>query len=173
VNALKVCFAKPTATFVPLAWTIELIEWAPFSHTSFRYAAESGASSVFQITTTTPAAQIPLLDFLKQYKIVEEYTFSLTDDQFKKFLSFRDRNVGKAYSDWQLTGLGLVKLFSLKTNPLAQAGRATCSQLLLQCMQEQPEVFVGVDKIKKDITTVDLKLLRNFIASNPNAKRTV
>lgn len=167
---LKIGFARATG-FVPLAWAIELTEGTPYSHIYFRWD-NSGVDTVFETTVANGTTQVTASAFQTGYKILEEYGFELSDDDFTKYRAFCLKYKGEPYALKQLVGAAIAKLLGLKANPLAQTGSVVCAELLLLLMQTLPDAFPGEAEIKKNPNLVGLRVLRDFIAKNKNATKT-
>ena len=169
---LKIGFATNSGGFKPIAWTIRLLEWIPYSHTYFRCTSNQ-EDSVFQIVIAAKAKPEPASQFLNDYKTYREYQFQLNAEQEKIFFDFCDKHKNTKYSMKGLIGNWVARTFCLKTNPFINPKEDVgfCTKMLMEFMLLMPELFTGVKELKRDPTTIGLKEIYNFISKHPKATR--
>lgn len=103
---------------------ISIAEKREYSHVFIKYGDE-----VFQAAHGNVHA-LPYGEFLKDSVVVKTYTIEYTDAEFQKVLAFRNKMLGRPYSQVQIAVLTLLKLFGIKKNIMVDGTFSfICSEL--------------------------------------------
>ena len=155
-------FSKPKNKYFPIiSWLIRSLDKVPFSHTYLRWKSKSGAECFYHAATG-------MVHFLgsdiarEELDIVEEYSFTCTKEEYRKFIRTTHERSGIKYAKLQLIGMMLVRLFKLKRNPFSDGTKTTV------CSEEVGHILRDAfnKKIKGDLEVKGLKYLRNWCRKN-------
>jgi hypothetical protein len=156
---IYVGFSKPTGLFTPMAWIIRKVEKTAYSHVYLRWEEPfSHTECVFQ-ANGHGVNFLELSKFLQSNTVCEEYEFEVSSLQYSEFMKFCMGQAGLRYGIIQILGIGLVRLFNLKHNPLSHGRKLqVCSELVGYFL----EVVMGYD-IPEDLDNIGPKGINNFI----------
>lgn len=139
MKQITIGFSKASTKFPIFSWLIMLTQKTPYSHVYLKYTNDYADRVVYYQASHTLVNYMNEPTFLGQEKVVEEYTFNISNDSFKAVLQFAIDNAGKPYGTLSIIGLAMVQiamLFGIRMhNPLKKAGETwICDQLIAQLL---------------------------------------
>lgn len=135
MQQITIGFSKSSATFPIFSWLIILTQKTPYSHVYVKYNDPDLNRVMYYQASHTVVNYMSEAVFLAQETVVQEFTFSVSDESFIAMEQFAADNAGKPYGTLEIIGLGVVQLASLFNikmhNPLREAGSTwICDQLI-------------------------------------------
>jgi len=165
MQQIRIGFSRPTSWFAPFSWIIRLVQWTPYSHVyvSF-YSSKYERRLVYQASSLFVNFFGPKT-FVKKELVVREFSLSISDETYKKFMQFAIDEAGDPYDILSIIGIGVVLLMGLFgkkiSNPFGKrAGTFFCSKLVGDILIE----IIGAH-IAGDINTMLPKDIYNYLDS--------
>lgn len=145
MKQITIGFSRASTKFPIFSWLIMLTQKTPYSHVYLKYTNDYADRVIYYQASHTLVNYMNESTFLGQEKVVEEYTFNVSNDAFKAVLQFAIDNAGKPYGTLSIIGLAVVQvamLFGIKMhNPLKEAGGTwICDQLIAQLLVSSANV---------------------------------
>lgn len=139
---LIIGFSKPVKkTFH--GWLIEKVDNASFDHAYLRFTLNEIERDVVFQSIAIGVQLVSVVEFEIRSIPVEEYTLSISKDQFITMLQFCFDNAGKPYGLLDVLGLGISRLLNkigIKAkNPFGEKGIISsefCSQAVALCLND-------------------------------------
>lgn len=142
---------------------IQLVDGTRFSHVFVQFDISSTNQTVIYEASGLSVKFISYDNWSIKSMPVAYATFNLTDEQFTRALKFIIENCSKSYGLMALIGLGVKRLFNLKTNPFKDGGNSfICSELVVKTL----ELPLNADEVHPSDVYNYLKLTDNILEVN-------
>lgn len=131
IISVYIGFSRTKKWFAPLSWLIRLVENTPYSHVYLRWhSVGAGTNIIYEAAGSYLRFQAGPI-FKSKNKIIKEFEFQITKDEYKQLLKFCMGQAGTDYGILQLFGMAAVRLFGLKANPFSQGRKSqVCSEMV-------------------------------------------
>lgn len=138
MRKLKIGFSVSTSKFAPFAWAIRWWQNTNYSHcyTEFENRRHPELPLIYQ-------ASHDMMNFMSREvfesanRVIEEYTFEISDEAYDKLMYMAIKIVGKPYGVKQIVGILMADLFNLKKNPfITKADTYICSEWCAIVLEE-------------------------------------
>jgi hypothetical protein len=142
MKSVKIGFSRPKAWFVPYSWLIRLADRCAMSHVYIRYThEETGQQMIFQASGHN-VNEFNASIFESIEVITAEFEHQMNDEEYSRFLNFKDEKLGIPYGVLNVLGSTLYLLF--KWNPFGDGGATeVCSKLVEEVFQFPIDVPVN------------------------------
>ncbi len=167
MRKISIGFSKPKDKKIPFfSWAIRAYEKTPYSHVYIRWQTHWGTWICYHAASV----MVHFLGeeaFNKKIVIVEEFDFSVTDEQFDKLMQFCIKYAG---ADYGLTDVLRIPLWDLglclasKDEPWKQY----CAELVLRSIGEMNQ-----EKLTYDADRVKLKQVYEFVKDKHTSGATI
>jgi hypothetical protein len=169
MKQITIGFSKACTTLPIFSW---LIMWAlktPYSHVYLKYTDDYTSRVVYYQASHTLVNYMGQSTFLGQETPIQEFTFNISDANFKSIQQFAIDNAGKPYGVLEIFGLACVLICAkvgLKVdNPFKDAGTTwICDQLVAGILNECDGVNLPVSL--DDMTPLDAFNLVKTLPTN-------
>jgi hypothetical protein len=147
MRTVSIQFTRPAnCWFKWFSWVVRLIEWTPYSHVRLKWSASWGDPVVYEAS----GSDVKFLGKLgldqRPIKVLAEFNFDLTDQQYRKLLHICMANAGVNYGVKQILGIGIARLFRLSRNPFSQGRKSqVCSEVVGRFLEEVLEHDTQLD----------------------------
>lgn len=114
---------------------IKTSESRPYSHVFIRYTSQSTG---MEIVAQASHGCINLMNydrFLTVNTLVKEYSFEISEDEFKFMLNYIESNLGTTYSKVQIVLLGIKKLLGIEVNIHNKDAAFICSEFIARILE--------------------------------------
>ena len=116
---------------------VRTVDQTPYSHVRLRWTNSVGVDIVYEASGTTVKFLGPLAQERLPVVITHSYTFDISKEKYRELVKLCMENAGVSYGFKQILGIGLVKLFNLKKNPLSEGRKSqVCSEVVGRFLQE-------------------------------------
>src|SRR5271165_1325964 len=126
MKQITIGFSKSCATFPIFSWLILLAQRTPYSHVYLKYQDPYLGQPMYYQASHTLVNSMSEAVFLGQEKVVQEFTFSVSDSSFKACMKFAANQAGKPYGTVEILGLTISEaalIFNAHVhNPFKDAG---------------------------------------------------
>lgn len=169
MRKLTIGFSKPKNHILPIfSWVIQAYEGLPFSHAFVRWETSVGPGICYHAAKSN----IHFLSdriFFYNIKVVEEFTFEVSDETFNRVMKFCLENCGSSYGILEVFGIPLMDIFKLKKNPFSSGATSQyCAELVLRVLQN-----IGSENLTFNPDQVKLKQLYTYIKEKHQAGTTL
>ena len=156
---LHIQFTRPQGGFKPLSSLIRVIQGTPYSHVRLHWVNSSGVPLVYEASRSSVSFQGPLAQKNHPVDILDDYSFELDRQQYRKLVEVCMTYAGIDYGKLQLVGIGIRDLLNLEDNPFADGNNSLiCSELVGRVLLE----VLHMD-ICDDFDTIGPKELHKFL----------
>jgi len=149
MKSIIIGFSKPKKSTIH-GWIIEKIDKSNFDHVYLRFNLDKIQRNLVFQSIDVGVQIVTENEFEGLCTPVEEYSLSITDDQFIEMLQFCFDKAGKPYGILDVIGLGISKILARlnikKKNPFNE-GDATyfCSQIVAKCLDTIDPTQFNID----------------------------
>lgn len=109
---------------------IKLGEKRPYSHAYIRYKHPETGQNILTQASHGAVNQCLFENFQKDNKVIKEYEFEITDEQFDLLEQTIKENLGKPYGSWELVWISIKKLFHIELNIHDENATYICSEFV-------------------------------------------
>lgn len=169
MKQITIGFSRATTTFPIFSWLIMAVQKTPYSHVYLKYEDIDVNRVVYFQASHSMVNYMGESTFLSQEKVIQEFTFNVSDTSFLAVRQFAIDNAGKPYGILEICGLAIVEvalLFGIKThNPFKEAGQTwICDQLQAALLSTCENVNLSMSL--NDMTPKDMYALVSNLPTN-------
>ncbi len=128
-------FSKSRSCLAVGSLAIRLAEKRPYSHAFIKHKSPITGEYIVTQASHGSINQQNLNVFLNKNEIIEEYSYEISQEDFKKLLKFIHQNLGKPYSRLQICILTIYKLFKIKVNYQNHDDAFICSEFTARILE--------------------------------------
>jgi hypothetical protein len=169
MKQITIGFSRACTNFPVFSWLIMAVQRTPYSHVYLKYQDEFlGQPMYFQASHTLVNSMSEPV-FLAQETVVQEFTFTISDEMFQATLKNAANQAGKPYGILEILGLAIMELamaINVRVqNPVADAGSTwICDQLIAYLLSMCMDVKLPMPL--NDMTPKDVFALVSTLPEN-------
>ena len=156
MKSIVIGFSKPVNRFMPVfSWLVRLYLRKPYSHVYLKFYSDSLDRWIVYESMGSGVRFVGLAMWEKTAKSLKEVTLDISEEDYRKLLTFCVDNSGKPYDYLQNIGIFISNLLNLKKNILkARSYYTNCSEEIAIVLQKLGKTF---DKDLDLVTPKDIE----------------
>lgn len=162
MKQITIGFSRASTSFPIFSWAIMAVQHTNYSHVYLKYQdAYLDETMIYQASHTLVNSMCESV-FLAQEKVVQEFTFNVSDASFLACMKFAAKQAGLPYGVMEICGLTLANAamgIGIKMqNPVKDAGTTwICDQLIAALLETCENVTLPMplnDMLPKDMNVL-------------------
>jgi hypothetical protein len=166
MRTIKIGFSRPKSGFKPFSWLIRWYLSTEYSHTYLDFYSKELNRSIIYEATKNGVRFVGQKQWLDHVFVVSEFEIELTQEEYKKIITYCIDHSGIPYSLWQNIGICIANFLKLKKNPFGKKG-SNCSEEIGKILELKGYKF---NKDLNLLTPKDIYLALNQLSSSPNSQ---